>query len=349
MFLLRKWLHRLLLLPKLKSDSGSESVFSQIFDSGSERKTKNPAGVDSGYPDPVPPLLDWIWILCLQKKRCWLFAWLIFSQTQTGIGLLVSSWHRIRIGVGFKICKTRLDPDSQKSESAHQWWSMDRNRIGYPVGYWRFFGSGLDLDIYFWKKWNRTGSGYLFDFFNEISLSDARCHKQSWPESFFQTLTWLLFQNFWIRFRQFLKFENLNPVQTPATIIDPTVIYLCFHLRNDCTDSCYCRSGKVTPDPSLFFHKFLTSDPDLKKTRNPARVDFSTSDPVPPLVTRDGADRKFVPAVRTTSAASVHCLHRVRICCTLFCPHPHCTTIAKFYPLTAMAIYTPSPEALWFS
>jgi len=30
-----------------------------------------------------------------------------------------------------------------------------------------FFGSGMDLDIYFWKKWIRTGStgsGYLFDF-----------------------------------------------------------------------------------------------------------------------------------------------------------------------------------------
>jgi len=36
------------LLPKLKSDFGSGSGFSQIFDSGSERKTQNPAGVDSG-------------------------------------------------------------------------------------------------------------------------------------------------------------------------------------------------------------------------------------------------------------------------------------------------------------
>jgi len=44
MFLLKKWPHRL--LPKWKSDSGSG--FSQISDSGSERKTQNPAGVDSG-------------------------------------------------------------------------------------------------------------------------------------------------------------------------------------------------------------------------------------------------------------------------------------------------------------
>jgi len=54
------WPHRLLLLPKLKSDSRSGSGFSQIFDfglgSGSERKTQNPSGVDSENPDPVPTL-----------------------------------------------------------------------------------------------------------------------------------------------------------------------------------------------------------------------------------------------------------------------------------------------------
>jgi len=33
-------------------------LFSQIFDSGSgsEQKTQNPTGVDSGNPDPVSPL-----------------------------------------------------------------------------------------------------------------------------------------------------------------------------------------------------------------------------------------------------------------------------------------------------
>jgi len=33
---------------------------------------------------------------------------------------------------------------------------MDRIKIGYPAGYLRFFESGLDLNIYFWKK---IGSG----------------------------------------------------------------------------------------------------------------------------------------------------------------------------------------------
>jgi len=66
------------------------------------------------------------------------------------------------------------------------------------------------------------------------------------------------------------------------------------------------------------------------------------------VLSRDGADRKFVPTVCTVSAASVRSLHRVRICCTLPCPHARCTTIPKFYPLTAMAICAPSSEALCF-
>jgi len=49
--------------------------------------------------------------------------------------------------------------------------SMDRIRIRYPAGYWRFC---LKQDwiwiIVFDENWIRTGSGYLFDFYNEISL-----------------------------------------------------------------------------------------------------------------------------------------------------------------------------------
>ena len=67
MFLPTKWPHRLLLLPKWKSDSGSG--FLRIFDSwsGYERKTQNPAGVDSGKPDLVPPLVSVMhksWLPC---------------------------------------------------------------------------------------------------------------------------------------------------------------------------------------------------------------------------------------------------------------------------------------------
>jgi len=77
-----------------------------------------------------------------------------------------------------------------------------------------------------------------------------------WPESIFQTPTPLLFQNFWFRLQLFFKFENPIPVQNPATIIDPTIFYSCFCLRNDCTDSCYSRDGKVTPVPGPVFTNF---------------------------------------------------------------------------------------------
>ena len=92
---------------------------------------------------------------------------------------------------------------------------------------------------------------------------------QRWPESLFLTPTPLLFQNFSIRvhIRQFFKFENPTPVQTPSTIIDPTVIYPCFYLINDHTDSWYCRNWKVTPNPGPVFHKFLTPGPGPKEKR----------------------------------------------------------------------------------
>ena len=67
MFLLEKWPRRLLLLPKLKSGSGSRTGFPQIFYSGarSDRKTQNPAGVDSGTSDPCPLLVLTDWPLVL--------------------------------------------------------------------------------------------------------------------------------------------------------------------------------------------------------------------------------------------------------------------------------------------
>ena len=88
---------------------------------------------------------------------------------------------------------------------------------------------------------------------------------QRWQESLFQTLTPLLFQNFQIRAQQFFRFENPTPVQTPATVIDPTVIYPCFYLRNDRRDSCYCRNGKVTPGSGPVFQKLLTPGPKEKR------------------------------------------------------------------------------------
>jgi len=79
---------------------------------------------------------------------------------------------------------------------------------------------------------------------------------------------------FEIRVRLFFKFENPTPVQTPAKIIDPTVVYPRFYQRNDRADSCYCRNGKVTPDPGPVFHKFLTPDPGLKEKRRKKNAEF---------------------------------------------------------------------------
>jgi len=62
---------------------------------------------------------------------------------------------------------------------------------------------------------------------------------QRWPESLFQTLTPLLFQNVWIRIRQFFIFWNPTTVQTPATIVDSTVIYPCFYLKKSTIHECF--------------------------------------------------------------------------------------------------------------
>jgi len=112
------------------------------------------------------------------------------------------------------------------------------------------------IPLFYIKKGSVSPYGTVW-----LASGDSR---QSWPESLFQTPTSLLFQNFCIRvrIRLFFKFENPTPVQTPATIIDPTLIYPCFHPGNDHTDSCYCRNGKVTPVQGPFFHKFLTPGPD---------------------------------------------------------------------------------------
>jgi len=55
-----------------------------------------------------------------------------------------------------------------------------------------------------------------------------------------------------------LQIRDPIPVQTTVTIIDPTLIYPRFYLRNDYTDSCYCRNAKVPQDQGPVFHKSLT-------------------------------------------------------------------------------------------
>ena len=82
---------------------------------------------------------------------------------------------------------------------------------------------------------------------------------------------------FWIRDRLFFKFENPTPVQTPATIIDPTEINPCFYLRNNHTGSCFCPKGVVTMGP--VFHKCLTPGPKEKGKTHQSRLRISRSGP----------------------------------------------------------------------
>ena len=149
------------------------------------------------------------------------------------------------------------------------WWTYDHclfvsylTSVAFRYG-WRSdtkFQKFSDKD---WKWIFKKFIGYGSGVKNQYPLAFA-VH-QRWLESLFQTPIPLLLKNFWIRVRLLFKFENPTPVQTPATIIDPTVIYPCFYLRNHRKDPCFCRNGKVTPDP--VFHKFLTPDPAPKEKR----------------------------------------------------------------------------------
>jgi len=87
------------------------------------------------------------------------------------------------------------------------------------------------------------------------------------PESHFQTPTLLLFQNFriWVRIQLIFKFKNPNPVQTPAASIDLTEIYLCFHLRNEHTDSC---SAKIEKWLQIGFSQIFDSGSEREKAES---------------------------------------------------------------------------------
>ena len=86
---------------------------------------------------------------------------------------------------------------------------------------------------------------------------------QRWPVSLFPDSDSSPVPKFLNPAPKIFKFDNPTPVQTPATIIDPTIIYPCFYLRYGHTDSCYCRNWKVAPGP--VFHKFLTPCPKEKR------------------------------------------------------------------------------------
>jgi len=64
------------------------------------------------------------------------------------------------------------------------------------------------------------------------------------------------------------KFEDPTPVQIPAAITDLTVIYPCFYLGNNHTDSCFCRNWKMTPDRGPVIHNFWLRTQILARNKN---------------------------------------------------------------------------------
>ena len=126
LFSLKKEPQRLLLLPKWKSDSGSRSGFSRIFGSGSERKTQNPAGVDSGTPDPVPPP---VWM-------CWSCCKTYFSQIRnvlSTIGIYLKEFFHSNAQIKLKLGEIYIS-----RLSVFELWRSE-NVDHMHVGYWELF------------------------------------------------------------------------------------------------------------------------------------------------------------------------------------------------------------------
>ena len=95
LFLLKKWPRILLLLQKLKSDSGSGYVFFYFCSgSASGRKTQNLAGVDSGTPDPWASLVctalfsKFTLFLSLPTKR---LVGMFFKRLKSGVNHYLES------------------------------------------------------------------------------------------------------------------------------------------------------------------------------------------------------------------------------------------------------------------
>jgi len=118
-----------------------------------------------------------------------------------------------------------------------------------------------------------------------VITSGFRSVKQRWPESLFQTAAALLFQNLWIRVRirvrKFFIFENPTPVQTPATIIDPTVIHPCLYFKK-WPHRLLLLSKWKSYSGSGFSQNFDSGSE--RKGKNPAGVDSGNPGPFPPLV-----------------------------------------------------------------
>ena len=114
--------------------------------------------------------LDWISESTILNFRLWI-GYGVYEKILDPIRLqnfnirtpLVQSSSRLLLsGVGL--------PMSCCATGTNQRWEWTGWGLDILQDTCNYFGSGLDLDIYFKKNWIRTGSGYTFDFYKEIFL-----------------------------------------------------------------------------------------------------------------------------------------------------------------------------------
>ena len=96
------------------------------------------------------------------------------------------------------------------------------------------FGSGLDWDIHFFLNWIRRGSGYFFDFYNEICW-DIDCQKSGLLIQLFWSKV-LEFWLFWKPFagkknRQITGFFHLERLDSGKTLSELHIHYKSFLMR----------------------------------------------------------------------------------------------------------------------
>ena len=211
------------------------------------------------------------------------FIWLhIVSKLQTHNSNWLSSCDSILTRRSHDTTLTRLeknlhDFDSTSMIPFHHWTSTNANDSLWTRTRNSEWGNQLLICIHEERLLesdlvDATGSEETFDWFLcPITVITSLSLYQRLAESLIQTPTPLLLQNFLIRARirvlQFFKFENPTRVQTPAAIINPTLILPCFFIINDDTDFCYCQKWNLTPDPGPVFPKFFIPTPGPNEKR----------------------------------------------------------------------------------
>jgi len=120
------------------------------------------------------------------RKHFCLFAWLVYTRTLTGVGLLESIWYRIRIGFGFTICKTGLEPDSKKSEPEHLYGAvhLSKSKATSTRTETTRWAKGQKLAWFWFSVWIQTAKAWPIPILLDLVVSSKRCretyHRDNW-------------------------------------------------------------------------------------------------------------------------------------------------------------------------